>query len=110
MQQRHWRSTANAMEAAGEECTDGLLTLDEVHQANPADVAAAAYMLADGAGKRRLNRDASAARRRVWRTFILSTGECDLATAVARGGHTLPVGAAVRLASVLWMTRGPLGR
>ena len=97
---RDWRSTANAMEAAGEECTDGLLTLDEVHQANPSDVAAAAYMLADGAGKRRLNRDASAARRRVWRAFILSTGEIDLATAVARTGQKMPAGAEVRLASV----------
>ena len=97
---RDWRSTANALEAAGEECTDGLLTLDEVHQANPADVAAADYMLADGAGKRRLNRDASAARRRVWRAFILSTGEIDLATAVARAGQKMPAGAEVRLASV----------
>jgi putative DNA primase/helicase len=97
---RDWRSTANALEAAGEECTDGLLTLDEIHQANPPDVAAAAYMLADGAGKRRLKRDASVARRRVWRTFILSTGEIDLATAVARAGQKLPAGAEVRLASV----------
>ena len=97
---RDWRSTANALEAAGEECTDGLLTLDEVHQANPADVAAAAYMLADGAGKRRLNRDASAARRREWRAFILSTGEIDLATAVSRAGQKMPAGAEVRLASV----------
>ena len=97
---RDWRSTANALETAGEECTDGLLPLDEVQQANPADVAAAAYMLADGAGKRRLNRDASAARRREWRTFILSTGEIDLATAVASAGQKMPAGAEVRLASV----------
>jgi len=97
---RDWRSTANALEAAGEECTDGLLTLDELHQANPMEVATATYMMADGAGKRRLNRDASAARRRTWRVFMLSTGEHDLATAVARAGHKLPAGADVRLASV----------
>ena len=97
---RDWRSTANAMEVAGEESTDGLLTLDELHQANPAEVAAAAYQLADGGGKRRLNRDSSAARRRTWRVFVLSTGEYDLATAVARAGQKLPAGADVRLASV----------
>jgi uncharacterized protein (DUF927 family) len=97
---RDWRSTANALETAGEECTDGLLPLDEVHQANPADVAAAAYMLADGAGKRRLKRDASPARRREWRAFILSTGEIDLRTAVARAGQKMPAGAEVRVASV----------
>ena len=57
-------------------------------------------MLADGAGKRRLNRDASAARRREWRSFVLSTGEIDLATAVASAGQRMPAGAEVRLASV----------
>ena len=97
---RDWRSTANALEAAAEECGDALLTLDEVHQANPADVAAACYMLADGGGKNRLKRDASAARRRSWRTFILSTGEPDVATVVARAGQRLPAGAEVRLPSV----------
>ncbi len=97
---RDWRSTANALEAAGEECTAGLLTLDELHQANPAEVAAACYMLADGAGKGRLKRDASAARRRTWRAFVLSTGEYDLATAVARAGQKLPAGAEVRLPSL----------
>jgi uncharacterized protein (DUF927 family) len=97
---RDWRSTANALEAAGEECTDGLLTLDELHQANPAEVAAACYMLADGAGKGRLKRDASAARRRTWRAFVLSTGEHDLATAVARAGQKFPAGAEVRLPSI----------
>lgn len=97
---RDWRSTANALEAAGEECMDGLLTLDEVHQANPADVAAAAYMLADGAGKRRLKRDATVARRREWRTLILSTGEIDLRTAVTHAGQKMPAGAEVRVTSV----------
>lgn len=57
-------------------------------------------MLADGAGKNRLRRDASAARRRSWRAFILSTGEPDIATVVARSGQRLPAGAEVRLASV----------
>ena len=72
---RDWRSSANALETAPEDCGDALLTLDEVHQANPADVPAACYMLADGGGKNRLKPDASPARRRSWRTFILSTGE-----------------------------------
>jgi putative DNA primase/helicase len=97
---RDWRSTANALEAAAEECADGLLTLDELHQANPADVAGACYMLADGGGKTRLKRDASAARRRNWRIFILSTGEPDVASVVARAGQRLPAGAEVRLPSV----------
>jgi putative DNA primase/helicase len=63
-------------------------------------VAAACYMLSDGAGKGRLNRDASARRRRTWRAFILSTGESDVAAHVALAGQRLPAGAEVRLPSV----------
>jgi hypothetical protein len=97
---RDWRSTANGLEATAEEFTDALLPLDELHQANPAEVAGAAYMIADGAGKARLKSDASAARRRTWRACILSTGEYDLATAVGRIGQSLPAGADVRLPSI----------
>lgn len=97
---RDWNGTAGAFEAAAEDAGDMLLALDELHQANPAEVARVAYMLADGAGKGRLNRDASARRRRTWRTFILSTGEHDLATAAARGVQRLPAGADVRLPSL----------
>lgn len=97
---RDWRATANGLEVAGEEASDGLLTLDELHQADPAQVAQAAYMLADGSGKGRLNRDASARRRRTWMTFILSTGEPDLAAHVAKAGQRLPAGAEVRLPSI----------
>lgn len=97
---RDWNGTANAFEAAAEESGDMLLVLDELHQADPAEVARIAYMLADGAGKGRLRRDASAARRRTWRAFVLSTGEHDLAIAVARAGQRLAAGADVRLPSV----------
>ena len=44
---KDWRSTANALEAAAEESNDGLLTLDEVHQAEPRDVVGAIYQLAN---------------------------------------------------------------
>ena len=97
---RDWRNTANALEAVAEDAGDALLALDELHQANPMDVAAACYMLAEGAGKGRLRADASARRRRTWRCCILSTGEHDVASAVARAGQKLPAGAEVRLASI----------
>ncbi len=97
---RDWNGTANSFEAAAEESGDGLLALDELHQAPAADVGRLAYALADGAGRARLNRDATAKRRRSWRCMILSTGEHDLATAAARGGTALPAGADVRLPSL----------
>lgn len=98
---RKWNATANAFEGVAEAHGDMPLVLDELHQANPAEVARAVYMLADGAGKDRLNRDASARRRRNWRCFILSAGEHDLAVAVAKAGQKLPAGADVRLPSLL---------
>jgi hypothetical protein len=54
---RDWNSTGNALEVAAEEAGDGLLMLDEVHQADPRIVTAAVYDLAGEGGKSRLTRD-----------------------------------------------------
>ncbi|MBP0493989.1 DUF927 domain-containing protein [Pararoseomonas indoligenes] len=97
---RDWRSTANGLEGAAEEAGDGVLGLDELHQADPREVASACYMLANESGKGRMRRDTTAQRRRTWRTFILSTGELDIATVVSRTGQSLPAGAEVRLPSI----------
>ncbi|WP_159993745.1 DUF927 domain-containing protein [Roseomonas sp. 18066] len=97
---RDWRSTANGLEGAAEESSDGLLGLDELHQADPREVASGIYMLANESGKGRMRRDTSAARRRTWRTFILSTGELDIGSVVAKAGQKLPAGAEVRLPSI----------
>lgn len=97
---RDWRSTANALESAAEEANDSLLTLDEVHQADPRDVVAAVYQLANESGKSRLRQDASAKRRRTWRTVVLSNGELDIAAMAAKAAQILPAGAEVRLPSI----------
>jgi putative DNA primase/helicase len=97
---RDWRSTANAMEGAAEECNDSLLPLDEIHQADPKDVVNVVYSLANESGKGRLSREAVSRPRRVWRNIVLSTGELDVATMVAKAGQKLPAGADVRLPSI----------
>lgn len=97
---RDWRSTANGLEAAAEECSDGLLPLDEIHQADSKEVVGGVYSLANESGKQRLRRDASAQRRRTWRSVVLSTGEVDVAAVAAKAGQTLPAGADVRLPSI----------
>jgi len=97
---RDWNSTANAFEAAAEEAGDGLLLLDEIHQTDARAVTRAIYELAGESGKSRLTRDATARKRRTWRTFILSNGEIDVATVAAKAGERLPAGAAVRLPSI----------
>jgi hypothetical protein len=97
---RDWNSTGNALEVAAEEAGDGLLMLDEVHQADPRIVTGAVYDLAGEGGKSRLTREAKGRQRRTWRTFILSNGEIDLATVAAKAGQKLPAGAAVRMPSI----------
>ncbi len=97
---RDWRTTANGMEAAAEESNDGLLALDEMHQADPREVVAATYMLANESGKGRLSRDTSARARKVWRLIVVSTGELDVASIVAKANQVVPAGADVRLPSV----------
>jgi putative DNA primase/helicase len=98
---KDWRSTANALEAAAEECNDGLLTLDEIHQAEPRDVVGAIYQLANESGKGRLNREAASRRRRTWQTMVMSNGEIDLATMAAKHSSSpLPAGAEVRMPSI----------
>jgi len=97
---RDWNSTANALEAVAEEAGDGLLLLDEIHQADPRAVVGAVYALAGEGGKGRLTQTAQVRRRRTWRTFILSNGEVGLAEVASKAGGRLPAGAAVRLPSV----------
>ncbi|MDQ1081465.1 DUF927 domain-containing protein [Pseudoroseomonas cervicalis] len=97
---RDWNSTANAVEAMAEEAGDGLLILDEIHQADPQTVVGTIYALAGEGGKSRLKEDATARQRRTWRTFPLSNGEVDLANVAAKAGQRLPAGAAVRLPSL----------
>ncbi len=55
------------------------------------------YTIANGGGRARGNKDGSGQRVRTWRTFVLSTGEHDIATAAAKAGQNLPAGADVRL-------------
>lgn len=97
---RSWHATVNALEAAAEESGDGLLVLDEIANAQPAQVTKEIYLLANEAGKGRLKDDTTARARRSWRTFILSTGEHDLASFIARSGQKMPAGAEVRLPSI----------
>jgi len=94
---RDWRTTANAMEAALEEASDGLLALDEIAQADPREVESAIYQAGNEGGKGRLRADATARPRRNWRVMILSTGEMTPAQKAAEAGKGLRPGAEVRL-------------
>lgn len=97
---RSWRTTANALEGIAEESNDLVTGLDEIHQGDPREVAGGVYMLSNESGKGRMKRDATARRSRTWRTFVLSTGELDVASMAQKAGQSLPAGADVRLPSL----------
>ena len=80
---RQWRATSNGLEAVASLHTDALLCLDELSQVDAKEAGAVAYMLANGAGKSRATRDASARKPAKWRLLFLSTGEIGLADKVA---------------------------
>jgi len=98
---KDWRTTANAMEGAAVECNDGLLTLDEIHQADPREVKGAVFGLAGGGGKSRMTRETAIRPKLTWNAMILSSGEVNVATITAKAGpEPLPAGAEVRLPSI----------
>jgi putative DNA primase/helicase len=84
---RQWRVTANGLEATAAVHCDSLLCLDEISQVSPQQAGEAAYMLGNGMGKQRAQRDGSGRRPVEWRLLFLSTGEISLADKVAEDGR-----------------------
>lgn len=84
---RTWRATSNGLEGVCAMHNDTLLLLDEMGQADGREVAASAYMIANGQGKTRASRNGTARRPARWRTIFLSTGELSLADKIAEDGR-----------------------
>lgn len=97
---RSWRATANGIEGAAGLFNDGLLTLDEISEADPREVGAIVYALTNGVGKARAGRNGAARHVRRWRCVVLSNGERTIATAMAEGGRVAKAGQGVRLLDV----------
>lgn len=99
---RSWKTTGNGLEATAAEHCDNLLCLDELAHVEARDAAEAAYMLANGQGKVRANRDGSGKRPAAWRLLFLSTGEIGLEAKIAedpRAGRS-KAGQAVRCVEI----------
>lgn len=84
---RQWRATDNALEGTVATHCDNLLCLDEIGQASSRVVSEVAYMLANGQGKARANKDGNAKAIREWRLSFMSTGELTLADKIAEDGR-----------------------
>lgn len=72
---RVWKSTSNGLEGAAALFNDGLLTLDEIGDSDPKELADSLYLLGNGTGKQRANVLGNAKAVKTWRTAILSNGE-----------------------------------
>jgi uncharacterized protein (DUF927 family) len=62
------------LEAVAESHNDSLLCLDEISQVDSKEAGETAYMLANGHGKSRAQRDGSSRQAALWRLLFLSTG------------------------------------
>lgn len=95
-----WRSTLNGLEGLAAQHHDALLVLDELAELSPTEAGNAAYMLANGAGKVRANKEGGTREAETWRLVFLSAGEIDLATHMATAGETPHAGQEIRMLSV----------
>ncbi|WP_421993959.1 DUF927 domain-containing protein [Roseococcus sp.] len=94
---RSWRATGNALEATAAEHNDVLLPLDEIGQVEPRELGEVAYMLANGIGKGRAQREGRAKPSLTWRLLLLSTGEKRIGDVMAEAGQRTVAGQEVRL-------------
>ena len=97
---QRWRATSNGLESVALLHNDALLCLDELGQVDSRDAGEIAYMLANGAGKARSNRDGTARRKASWQLLFLSSGEIGLAEHMRAAGKRSRAGQEVRLADI----------
>jgi putative DNA primase/helicase len=95
-----WRATTNGLEALAAIRSDTLLILDELSQVDPREAGEIAYMLANGSGKSRANRNGNTRIRHEWRLLFLSAGEIGLAQHLASTGKRIKAGQEVRLVDI----------
>jgi putative DNA primase/helicase len=97
---RTWRATSNGLEGVASLHNDTLLALDEMGEADPREIGAVIYEVANGAGKSRANRSGAARSHRRWRVMLLSSGEVGLSDYMTEGGKRSRAGQEIRLLDI----------
>ncbi len=95
-----WRGTTNGIEALAALRSDTLLILDELAQVDAREAGEIAYMLANGSGKTRADKNGAARSRHEWRLLFLSAGEVGLAQHMLEVGKKIKAGQEVRLVDI----------
>lgn len=96
-----WKSTGNALEHTAYMHNDGLLALDEIGEiADAKELGDIIYMLANGAGKSRMNKKLTTESSRIWNLIFLSSGEKSLKEIMREQGQEVKLGQEIRLAEI----------
>lgn len=94
-----WRTTSNALESIAALHNNQLLCLDEIGESDKA-IGEAIYMLSDGQGKGRMQRDATLRAKLRWNLLVLSTGEKTLEQHLQDLGQRITAGQDIRMLSI----------
>jgi uncharacterized protein (DUF927 family) len=94
---RTFAATHAALESIAELHNDGCLLLDEMALARPDELEETIYMLSNGFGRSRNNRQMTGRRTLQWRLMILANGEVPPSSHAAKAGRTVRGGAEARL-------------
>ena len=97
---RTWRATGNGLEGIASQRNDTLLALDEIGEADPREIGAVVYAIANGTGKARASRNGAAKAAKRWRVMLFSSGELGLSALMAEGGKRSRAGQEIRLLDI----------
>jgi len=97
---RTWRATGNGLEGIASQRNDTLLALDEIGEADPREIGAVIYAMANGTGKARASRNGSARAAKRWRVMLFSSGELGLSALMAEAGKRSRAGQEIRLLDI----------
>lgn len=97
---KKWRTTANGLEAMCLSRNHSTLILDDLGQSDAKDCGQAAYLIANGQGKLRMQKEGGNRPLSTWKTLILSSGEIDITQHMAEAGKVAKGGQVARLPSI----------
>ena len=97
---KKWRTTANGLEALCLSRNHSTLILDDLGQSDANECGQAAYLIANGQGKVRMQKEGGNRPISTWKTLILSSGEVDIAQHMADAGRVAKGGQVIRLPSI----------
>ena len=97
---RRWRATDNAIESIATAHNDAVLCLDEINQVSAKVASEVSYMLANGQGKSRANKDGIILPTHKWQLIFLSNGELSLEQKLLEDNRRHMAGQAVRVLDI----------